>query len=146
LKRMRFIHRIDPNIDLEREKIINDLFAAGCLARWTYAGRPGVPKYSINATDDLMQTDRTLAVLRLRDCRDPELPAAGGRAKVKHGSTFRRWARKQILTLRYDLVHANIFGGAYQAIRAVHHTLSSGPPQASASRAVDGYSEAAGED
>jgi hypothetical protein len=146
MKRMSFIHRIDPNIDLEREKIINDLFAAGCLAGWTYAGRSGVPKSSLNATGDVMQTDQKLAVLRLRDCRDPEFPAAGGRAKVKHGSPFRRWARKQILTLRYDLVHANIFGGAYQAIRAVHHTLSSGPPQASASRAVDGYAQAIGED
>lgn len=117
LRPPRFVHRIEADIDLEREKIINDLFAAGCLAGWTYAARPELPRLGVNATGDLMRTDRALAVLRLRDCRATAVPAAGGRAKVKHGSPFRRWARKQILTLRYDLVHANLFGGAWQAVR-----------------------------
>jgi hypothetical protein len=129
LRPPRFVHRIEADIDLEREKIINDLFTAGCLAGWTYAARPELPRLGVNATGDLMRTDRALAVLRLRDCRTTAVPAAGGRAKVKHGSPFRRWARKQILTLRYDLVHANLFGGAWQAVRIARGVRPSRSPE-----------------
>jgi hypothetical protein len=58
-----FIHLIDPKIDRERGKIVNDLLFAGVVKGVALVDRPEVPKESENATGDKLITDGCMAVV-----------------------------------------------------------------------------------
>jgi hypothetical protein len=60
-----FIHRIDPQIDREREKVVNDLLFTGSVKAYELVDRPQVPRQSHNATGDSIETDGRIAVLLL---------------------------------------------------------------------------------
>jgi hypothetical protein len=61
-----FIHRIDPQIDRERAKVVNDLLLTGKVRSLALVERPAVPKQSRNATGDSLETDGRVAVLILK--------------------------------------------------------------------------------
>jgi hypothetical protein len=61
-----FTHRVDANIDLERQKIVDDLRFSGAVARYALEGRAEIPAHLTNATGDAMTTDGRIAVLVLR--------------------------------------------------------------------------------
>ena len=61
-----FIHKIDPQIDRERAKVVNDLVATGLVEGLALAERPNVPKKSANATGDALETDGQVAILLLK--------------------------------------------------------------------------------
>lgn len=61
-----FTHQVDSRIDLERQKIVDDLRFTGLIERPISVDRPAVPKRSENATQDLMQTDGRIAIVRFR--------------------------------------------------------------------------------
>ncbi len=58
-----FIHKIDPNIDAERAKVVSDLLLTGKVKGLSLVERPEVPKHSQNATGDNLETDGAMAVL-----------------------------------------------------------------------------------
>ncbi|MCU1274799.1 MAG: hypothetical protein JWO48_2230 [Bryobacterales bacterium] len=58
-----FIHKIDPQIDRERAKVVNDLLLAGKVKSLALVQRPDVPRHSRNATGDNIETDAAMAVL-----------------------------------------------------------------------------------
>jgi hypothetical protein len=58
-----FIHKIDPRIDGERSKVVNDLLFTGKVKSLALVGRPDVPRHSRNATGDDIETDAAMAVL-----------------------------------------------------------------------------------
>ncbi len=57
-----FTHGIDPDIDREREKVVNDLLFTGTVKGYTLADR-SMPKGLSNATGDKLITDGKLAVI-----------------------------------------------------------------------------------
>ncbi len=57
-----FIHKIDPRIDLERAKVVNDLLFTGLVQGLSLVGRD-LPAGMSNATGDRIQTDGSLAVI-----------------------------------------------------------------------------------
>jgi LssY C-terminus len=61
-----FTHRVDQAIDLERQKVVDDLRFAGSVAGYALESRPGVPTQLTNATGDMMTTDGKVAVVVLR--------------------------------------------------------------------------------
>lgn len=61
-----FTHRVEPDIDLERAKVIRDLSFAGRAATVSFTDRPSVQGVSRNATGDELRTDGRLAVVSLR--------------------------------------------------------------------------------
>jgi hypothetical protein len=61
-----FIHKIDPQIDRERAKVVNDLILSGKVRSQALAERPNVPRESQNATGDKLITDGKMAVLILQ--------------------------------------------------------------------------------
>jgi hypothetical protein len=61
-----FIHRIDPNVDDERAKVVNDLIFARKVAALALVQRDTVPRDAENATGDPLHTDGQLAVLVLK--------------------------------------------------------------------------------
>ena len=60
-----FIHKIDPQIDRERAKVVNDLLLTGKVRSLALVDRPEVPRQSQNATGDQLLTDGQMAVLIL---------------------------------------------------------------------------------
>jgi hypothetical protein len=61
-----FIHKIDPQIDKERAKVVSDLLFTGGVKSLALVDRPGVPKSSRNATGDALETDGRMAVVILK--------------------------------------------------------------------------------
>ena len=59
-----FTHRVDGRIDLERQKIVDDLQFIGAPAA-AYEVRAAAPRSTTNATQDPISTDGRIAVLRL---------------------------------------------------------------------------------
>ncbi|HUA58541.1 MAG TPA: LssY C-terminal domain-containing protein [Verrucomicrobiae bacterium] len=60
-----FIHRIDPQVDREREKVASDLFFAGHVRSAVLLARPQVPHRLQNAIGDPIETDGSIQVLIL---------------------------------------------------------------------------------
>jgi len=58
-----FTHGIDPDIDLERAKVVNDLLFTGRVRAIALVGRTGMPRNPYNATGDKLITDGRMAVL-----------------------------------------------------------------------------------
>ncbi len=58
-----FIHKIDPNIDLERAKVVDDLLLTGLVRGLSLVERGGLPQNMSNATGDALKTDGSMAVV-----------------------------------------------------------------------------------
>jgi hypothetical protein len=61
-----FTHRIDPRIDAEREKIVDDLQLTGQAAAVSLVDRPAAPELSGGTAGGAMETDGRVAVVVLR--------------------------------------------------------------------------------
>jgi len=61
-----YTHEIHPQIDLERNKIVDDLAFAGRIAARAMVERPDAPRADRNAAGDRFETDGRIAVLLLR--------------------------------------------------------------------------------
>jgi hypothetical protein len=62
-----FTHRVGPDLDLERQKVMVDLLFTGRVAQHAFVGRPQVPPKMVNATEDPMTTDGKIAVVVFRE-------------------------------------------------------------------------------
>lgn len=111
----KFTHKIDSNLDDERDKVTTDLAFAGCVE----------PEMRVNRRDAASLassrgsfTDGAAAVLALSDCHgnngivDP-LP--------KPGTPVSRIARRMILEARNHILRENVY---YWSFQLVKHTLS----------------------
>ncbi len=58
-----FIHKVDPQIDQERAKVVNDLLFTGMIRSIALVDRPDIPRNATNATGDALRTDGSMAVL-----------------------------------------------------------------------------------
>jgi hypothetical protein len=58
-----FIHKIDPQIDRERAKVVNDLLFTGMIRSLALVDRTDIPQNAANATGDSLKTDGGMAVL-----------------------------------------------------------------------------------
>jgi hypothetical protein len=63
--RKRFTHRIEPQIDRERDKVVNDLWSAGCAAGLSRVARAIPAGVMLNDGRDAAITDGAIAVVRL---------------------------------------------------------------------------------
>ncbi|HEX6545812.1 MAG TPA: LssY C-terminal domain-containing protein [Bryobacteraceae bacterium] len=61
-----FSHSVDPDIDLEREKIVNDLVFTGDVRAWGIIPRQDAPHKFQNATGDNLFTDGRIAAVWLK--------------------------------------------------------------------------------
>jgi hypothetical protein len=58
-----FIHKIDPQVDLERAKVVNDLLLTGLVRGVSLVERSELPPNLFNATGDALKTDGAMAVI-----------------------------------------------------------------------------------
>ncbi len=112
-----FAHRIDPRIDFERSKIVNDLAFAGCADPAGYVDRPGAVQVTQDVRD--IQTDGRVAVISLTDCQVGSpmfdlLPTKPAR------SIFVRSFRRVILETKQYMLRENPYYWVYRAFEWNH--------------------------
>jgi hypothetical protein len=121
-KRMRLIHAIDPNLDNERAKIINDLVDAGCVDAAELVERPWAPREFRNATGEKVFTDSRLLVIELNPCRSPHTLRGDAHQQSLRvsGRWYQRIPRQVILTIRNDFTRNN---PVFQAALGVRYLI-----------------------
>jgi LssY C-terminus len=126
-KGMTLTHQIDPRIDWERSKIVNDLTYAGCTEHVHYldrreairrpTGRPGV------------RSDGALAVVGLQDCAGT-VAGEGLEPPPKPGGKLKLLTRRLLLETRHTILRGNVVYLAYRAFKVRNtgfHAVSSVP-------------------
>jgi hypothetical protein len=121
---MSFTHKVDPQIDSEREKVVQDLLAAGCALAPAYLDRPRVADGAMRATHAV--TDGRLAVMSLHDCTSP-LPPLPSRVVPSTGSLGHRMLRRTALETRHYLLRGNVYYWGYRAVKW-RFSVASQPP------------------
>ncbi len=116
----RLTHQIASDVDQEREKVAYDLAFTSCAGLLDWVPRPDLPRVSQNATGDAMTTDSRIVVLAMNDCPEPRLSVDSSSpsiALLAHGSTLQRLARREVLTLRSDVLRDNFVWRTFEASR-----------------------------
>jgi hypothetical protein len=115
----RLSHKIEENIDEERDKVAYDLAFTSCgnLLDWT--DRPGFPTLARNATGDPISTDGRMVVVELNGCDAPRLSTDTVDATTlpAHGDMLQRFARREILSARNELLRQNPYWRTYEGGR-----------------------------
>jgi LssY C-terminus len=95
-------HKVESDIDVERERIVRDLGLAGCIESVHVAPRPGMPAHLANATGDHLHTDGAIAVVELKDCEAPVFADDSPRTALlaRPPSKLARYMRAQVLSFR----------------------------------------------
>jgi LssY-like putative type I secretion system component LssY len=111
-------HRVEPDIDVERERIVRDLGLAGCIESVHVTPRPGMPAHLANATGDHLHTDGALAVVELKDCDAPVFADDSPRTPIlaRPPSKVTRYFRAQVLSFR-DIWRENAAYNAFDLSR-----------------------------
>ena len=130
-----FTHKIAADVDRERDKVAYDLAFTGCTDVLDWAGRANVPRVTENGTGDAMTTDARLAVVALNDCLSPRLSTEtiDDTPVPVHGGKIAVFARREILSVRSDLLRDNWYYRGYETTRWIagivrtHWRASSGP-------------------
>ena len=122
-----FIHHVSEDLDDEQQTIVRDLAVAGCVESVGTIARPDVDHILRNATGEYFRTNGSLEIIRVKPCSIETSEIAEG-APVKTGSRPYRYLRKEILTVRSDLLRANciyaLFDLTRTAIGAVRQNYS----------------------
>jgi hypothetical protein len=113
---MLVTHRIAELIDRERDKVVHDLEFASAVELADWLDRSDVRREMYNATGDRMSTDGRLAVICLRTPA-PLMASFPEAALPMHGKRMQRFARREILSMRNELLRDNSYWRSYEAIR-----------------------------
>jgi hypothetical protein len=112
-------HKIEEDVDQERDKVAYDLAFTSCgnLLDWTE--RADFPRSASNATGDPIVTDGRMVVVELNDCPAPRLSTETvDRTPVpEHGDKLRRFARREVLSARNELLRQNPYWRTYEGSR-----------------------------
>lgn len=111
-KRLLLTHRIDREIDRERDKVLADLSFAGCVAHSARVERP-----ALAAGNARISTDGALHVVESRPCQQPSTlrVEASPRKKTSLGKAF---LRRTILESRHYLLRGNGYYWAFRGLRS----------------------------
>jgi len=124
LRHKGFIHHVSSDVAEEQRMIARDLLAAGCVEGMSTIARPDMDRIMQNATGEFFRTDGSLMVIRLQTCQfDPQAPEYSGAPRPKPGNRAFRYVRRQILTVRSDLLRANCIYAVFDLTRMTVRAL-----------------------
>ena len=108
IRRGRFIHHVSEDLNEEQETVVRDLAAADCVDSVGWLTRPEMEPVLRNATGEFFRTNGSVEVIRVKPCWSGSTEAGlGNPRRFKPGSWGYRYLRKEILTVRSDLLRAN---------------------------------------
>jgi hypothetical protein len=70
-RRRTVTHRVSPDIDRERDLLVGDLLAGGCVVLAGYGTLPGAQRSGVGVAHQSFVTDARVAVLRAARCNEP---------------------------------------------------------------------------
>jgi hypothetical protein len=118
-------HRIGEYVDQERDKVAYDLAFSSCGSILDWTDRPDFPRVARNATGDPIVTDGRMVSIELNDCRNPRLSTETVDATPlpEHGNKFQRFARREILSARDELLRTNPYWRTFEAGRWIVESI-----------------------
>jgi LssY-like putative type I secretion system component LssY len=125
VQRMHLTHTIDPRIDDERAKVVNDLVFTGCVESAALLPRDSVPRKLNEKGEGVLMTDGSIAVLRLNDCHASQTPP------LSIARTRPRRLVQSLVALRKDVVRSNLAFVGYRMIK-----LAAGNSKSSSAKTV----------
>jgi hypothetical protein len=127
-RRMAVTHRIDPAIDVERSKLLNDLTYTGCAVATEPVLRPDLAQQ--DAKSGRAVTDGSLAIVLVRPCSSA---VSGPVGQKRRQSTAALIGRRVVLETRHYWTRSNLY---YWTQRAARWTFSSSKPRPQPAKAV----------
>jgi len=108
-------HKIEEDVDQERDKVAYDLAFTSCGNPLDWTDRADFPRFGRNATGDPIATDGRMAVVELNDCDAPRLSTetVDSTPVPEHGDKLQRFARREVLSARNELLRQNIYWRTY---------------------------------
>ena len=115
----RLTHKIEENVDREREKVAYDLAFTSCGNILDWTDREDFPRSTRNATRDPIVTDGSMVVIGLNDCPAPRVftETVDATPLPEHGGKLQRFARREILSARNEMLRTNPFWRTYEGSR-----------------------------
>jgi hypothetical protein len=127
-----FTHRIHDDVDLEREKVVNDLRLTGCVDAVTRIGRPELVDVDEERERRSVRTDGAVAAVMLNSCENPVATEATPDPVPPH--IAKRIIRRINLSLRNQYLRNNwpwklAEGGryGYRMVRSLRHGVPKPP-------------------
>lgn len=81
-----------------------------------WVDRPNITRASSGASGDVIQTDGRVVTVVLQDC-DAKLAESPEDQIAPHGNLFCRLVRREILSLRNDVLRDNLYWRTYEGLR-----------------------------
>ncbi len=121
----RLSHKIEEDVDQERDKVAYDLAYSSCGSLLDWRDRADLPRFAVNATGDPIMTDGRMVVIELNDCGAPRLSTetADSTPLPEHGNKLQRFARREILSARNELLRTNPYWRAFEASRWIVYSI-----------------------
>jgi hypothetical protein len=121
----RLSHKIEEDIDQERDKVAYDLAFSSCGNILDWTDRGDVPRFTRNATGDPIVTDGRMVAIELNDCHTPRLSTETVDATPvpQHGDKLQRFARREILSARNELLRTNPYWRTFEASRWIVYSI-----------------------
>ncbi|QOY87626.1 LssY C-terminal domain-containing protein [Paludibaculum fermentans] len=111
---MSYTHRIDPYIDRERHKVVEDLSFAGCVEDDDLIDRPDFSDEPYGR----ISTDGRMAVVRLKACTPTVDLTAASQIPPQRIRPSARLLRRFILENRHAIIRGNLYYLAFQGINS----------------------------
>jgi len=111
-----FTHRIESDVTLERDTVVNDLFFTGCVDSVAYLHRPQAPNPEAFESRKGMTTDQEIAVISFNSCTTPRYDFSTPLRMPGPGVSV-RILRRITLTARNHLLRDNLFWRSAEALR-----------------------------
>jgi hypothetical protein len=121
----RLTHKIEQDVDQERDKVAYDLAFSSCGNPLDWTDRPDLPRFASNATGDPIETDGRVAVIELNDCESPRrsTETVDSTPLPEHGDLLQRFARREILGARNGLLRTNPYWRVFEATRWIVYSI-----------------------
>ena len=117
-----FTHKIQDEVDLERDKVVNDLRFTGCVDDVHYVERANLADVFEGEYRRGVRTDGRVAVVVLNDCASPRLEFAAATSAPQEPLVVRT-IRRITLTARNHFIRDNIFYRSADGARLAFLTL-----------------------
>jgi LssY C-terminus len=117
-----FTHRIQDDVDLERDQVVSDLAFTGCVDSVAYVSRPDTVRTSGESFRKGMFTDSRVAVIKLNSCEQPAQNFSDV-GEMPQPPKMVRWIRRFTLTARNHYMRDNIVWRSGEAVRMAFHTV-----------------------
>jgi hypothetical protein len=117
-----FTHEVQGDVDLERDKVVDDLVLTGCVDSVAYVRRPEGVRETGEGYRKGVTTDARVAVVMLNGCTQPPEDLGAG-DPLPQPPPVVRLVRRVTLTARNHFVRDNLLYRTADAIRLGYLTV-----------------------